>query len=325
MPATSESSSPLKDLPIIKVLTVLGVSPQLIQFGVVSGAELVTGPMTYLTNTKKLLLKISGVTYDTGLSVESLLEVLNDGDSVKKKLVKERLNTTLLKLRDKLGLGSPVAATSNTVSSLGPLSQLYGVSTKVTDIYGLMLELESGKGKIGASPIPSEIKQAAKKLSHGMKYGASPEQITKILKEGLDMSVTKEVMDMEEDTTGRVKLSKATALFQPVYATDKGSTYHVVGLSPHLNVAARIKSNGNLSVRVEATAGTDFKAYQGVLESIGFKMSVNEVGNFSHASFHANAGGTLQATMAIGAVIAGLPIKMTTDMQQVKTIVGKGC
>ncbi len=109
-------------------------------------------------------------------------------------------------------------------------------------------------------------------------------------------------------------LFDATELYAPVPGTSSGSIYHTVAISPHLKIAVRFKDK--VSIRAEG----DIMKFSHELKACGF-----EIKNESYASRHFDYGGDLfMAKRAIGAMIMGLGIEMSSPIPNLTKIYGKG-
>lgn len=95
-----------------------------------------------------------------------------------------------------------------------------------------------------------------------------------------------------------VSLADAKILGQLVPGTNATNLYRVVGLGPHINIAAR-RSEGGVSVRVEGPGLKDTQVVNS-LTSLGFTV------NAKHASIHAATSKDLPAEILLGAVVFGL-------------------
>lgn len=91
-----------------------------------------------------------------------------------------------------------------------------------------------------------------------------------------------------------VKLTEASMIYQPVKGTGAGSTYFAVMIGSAANIAARWKSNGVLSVRVE---GHLPKAAVEALVEAGL-----DVAGGAHHSVHTSPGTDTEALMVVAAV-----------------------
>lgn len=133
--------------------------------------------------------------------------------------------------------------------------------------------------------------------------------------EGVSVAATEEVSDALMKTQTPVDLFEATKMYQPVKSTDKSSRYFVVARLNGLNIAARLKSGGTLSVRAE---GYKFSEYKTLLQQAGFSLKA------SYASQHFHCENELNATRCLAAVLAPLSEYLLTPMPKAKKIVGKG-
>jgi hypothetical protein len=109
----------------------------------------------------------------------------------------------------------------------------------------------------------------------------------------------------------KVKLKDATALFQPVSGTDETSKYYCIALRDDLKVAARIKSAGKISIRVE---GSGIQKYKSNLLAAGLSDSG------TYCSVHLSADSNELARKCVGSVIYGTGIQfqqIATDLQPI--------
>ncbi|CAM6004389.1 unnamed protein product [Sphagnum balticum] len=112
-------------------------------------------------------------------------------------------------------------------------------------------------------------------------------------------------------TGSKVKLKDATALFQPVSGTDETSKYYCIALRDDLKVAARIKSAGKISIRVE---GSGIQKYKSNLLAAGLSDSG------TYCSVHLSADSNELARKCVGSVIYGTGIQfqqIATDLQPI--------
>lgn len=116
----------------------------------------------------------------------------------------------------------------------------------------------------------------------------------------------------EMESLDVVKLSQANRLYAPVAGSDGGSRYHVIGISPKVNVAARIKGV-SVSVRLEGVGLTESLATKA-----GLKYSAG-----SHASLHIKASPT-DVKRVIGAILCDLGLDYQTKTPKLDLLVGKG-
>jgi hypothetical protein len=113
----------------------------------------------------------------------------------------------------------------------------------------------------------------------------------------------------------KVKLKEATKLYQPVYGTDEGSTYHCIAISDVLNVAVRIKTPSKVSIRVE---GHQLGAYKQALINAGLSDSG------SYCSVHLAADSEELARKCVGAVLFGMGVGFTQVATNLQPIWGQG-
>lgn len=112
-----------------------------------------------------------------------------------------------------------------------------------------------------------------------------------------------------------VMLRDATQMYQPVNGTSPGSRYFVVAGSNDVRVAARY-TNKKLSVRIEGPGLLKFKK-----EVDGVGMTFGDAS--SYASMHLNADTHVIAGKALGAILMGLGIPMTSPLPNINVIAGK--
>lgn len=96
---------------------------------------------------------------------------------------------------------------------------------------------------------------------------------------------------------GPVKLAEAQVVGQPVRGTSQGSTYYAIALSGSVKLAARIKSDGGISLRAEGEMSPAERKY---LKQAGMKDSGQD-----YLSIHFDAQGVPPARI-IGAFLLGL-------------------
>lgn len=112
-----------------------------------------------------------------------------------------------------------------------------------------------------------------------------------------------------------VKLAEVTNICQPVRGSSEGSVYYSIAISPEVKIAARIKSDGNISLRAEP-ANSEFDPNVATkLKTIGMKPSGN-----GYMSVHFDSMGVPPARI-IGAFLLGLDIEFTeqvTNLNQLK-------
>jgi hypothetical protein len=165
-------------------------------------------------------------------------------------------------------------------------------------------------GKKGASGTPKaqEPKNVAAPIpgvEATAKIGVSP--LTQAFKAAADIL----------DAVGpKCKLLDATKLFQPVQGSDPNSTYFVVALSQSLKIAARMKTNQKISIRVE---GEHLDLFQGQLELMGLSGSTD-----SHYSVHLSCDSSDLARKSVGAIICGIGCDFDAVATNLHKIWGKG-
>ncbi len=118
------------------------------------------------------------------------------------------------------------------------------------------------------------------------------------------------------DSGNRVRLMKATMLYQPVFSTSDDSRYFMVAGVDHLRIAARYRK-GRLSVRIEG----DVQAIKQRLEDIG--IDTDKLAN-NYASMHLEAIDEFVAAKALGAVLVGLDCGSHLPLPSLGVLMGKG-
>lgn len=113
-------------------------------------------------------------------------------------------------------------------------------------------------------------------------------------------------------------LRVATKMYQPVRGTSSNSRYFVVGGNSDIRVAARYKS-GTLSVRVE---GDGFDKYLSSITKAG--LGAGKGGSGKYASLHLSVDDEMIAAKALGAVLLGLGVPLSSPMPNIKRIQGMG-
>lgn len=127
---------------------------------------------------------------------------------------------------------------------------------------------------------------------------------------------TKPVPNYTSLLSETVQLGKAQQLHQPVFGSDPGSIYHVVAISADVIVAARIRSNYHLAIRVLPRT---IKAKTGGWEAAG--LSKKDKG---HWSIHLEAGTLPFAQKCLGAVLFSLDASFHSISDAVQVLVGVG-
>lgn len=117
----------------------------------------------------------------------------------------------------------------------------------------------------------------------------------------------------EIEAMGKVQLSKATKLYQPVNGSDSTSRYFAVALCQHLKMGARWKSS-KLSIRFEG----DVPQFESELSAAGVTCHGN------YASIHVGVGTITQARKAIGALMMAVNAPWGTPLPDLAKIQNKG-
>lgn len=132
-------------------------------------------------------------------------------------------------------------------------------------------------------------------------------------------TISEETTELELLSKKPKALKSASAMGQPVTSSSGGSVYHLVAMSQGVRVAARVKTNGTLSVRVEGITGTmkDFPAK--IIEDMGLSFK----DNYDYASGHFSTPTPESALKTLGAVLAMLPDKVQV-MHNAAKLVGAG-
>jgi hypothetical protein len=110
-----------------------------------------------------------------------------------------------------------------------------------------------------------------------------------------------------------VKLSEATKLYQPVRGTDADSIYHAVAIGEKLNVAARIKKDHAVTIRVEGAALQDDSMVKLKYNLVNAGLTSKD----THCSIHLSTASDDLTRKSIGAMIfaIGYPFKeIATDL-----------
>lgn len=113
-----------------------------------------------------------------------------------------------------------------------------------------------------------------------------------------------------------VKLRDATKLLQPVLGSSPGSIYYAVALSDVCKVAARLRSNGSVSIRAE---GDNLKKFVTQLKNAGLTMT-----DKGHFSVHFDGLDEVMARKVVGAVLFSTAINFTEVASDLTAIYGKG-
>lgn len=114
----------------------------------------------------------------------------------------------------------------------------------------------------------------------------------------------------------RVRLTKATRLYQPVFSTGDDSRYFMVAGVDHLRVAARYLK-GKLSIRIEGNV----QAIAQRLEDIG--IATDHLPKH-YASIHLGSINEFVAAKALGAILVGLDCGSYLPMPSMSTLKDKG-
>jgi len=118
-------------------------------------------------------------------------------------------------------------------------------------------------------------------------------------------------------SAGIAKLFDATEMYQPVFGTDPGSVYYVIGIAPTVKVAARVKyqaGHTRVSIRVEGN-GAFHGSLSARLDAMGFSTTPN-----SHKSIHLNSNAEAAPSRIIGSILMGLEVDFSTPMPKIKTL-----
>jgi hypothetical protein len=135
-----------------------------------------------------------------------------------------------------------------------------------------------------------------------------PAQATVIFKGSWPIFPPSEMMNAEP-----VKLRDATQMYQPVRGSSPNSRYFLVGANEHLRIAARFKG-GSLSVRIE---GPEWEQHKEQISSCGFDNISLQKG---YASLHLAVANPTVAAKALGAVLLGLGVTLTTPLPELAVI-----
>ena len=114
----------------------------------------------------------------------------------------------------------------------------------------------------------------------------------------------------------KVKLIDATKVGQAVASTDASSTYHVIAISNGVKVAARVMTNGSISIRAE---GTETANYSDALNEAGLSKS-----HSGHWSVHLKVDGESMIRKTVGAVLFSMGIDFDSALTDPALLIGKG-
>ncbi len=109
-------------------------------------------------------------------------------------------------------------------------------------------------------------------------------------------------------TADRVNLAEATMLYQPVLGTAEGSRYFVIAASERFKIAARVKSNTRLALRIEGPGVLDMSEHPR-LAAVGFDLAGS-----SHWSLHANIDDEIVLLRVVGGVLLAMREQWITRM-----------
>lgn len=188
--------------------------------------------------------------------------------------------------------------------------------------------------KIEAADVTNDmVEEAFKKIAgefgKATLSGVSDHVEPQVDKEGMMSSIEAAVKYEEAKLTDdRISLGRAKKMYQPVEGTSDGSTYFAIALSNKANMAARIRENGFVSVRVEIATN---KHDQYLIEKMpDVKKCLVQAGwgmHDFHASLHFETTNDLALVKKlIGALILELDETMQwkSPLPNVKKIWGKG-
>lgn len=117
----------------------------------------------------------------------------------------------------------------------------------------------------------------------------------------------------------KVLLRDATEVLQPTGGTDSDSKYFAIAIGPLVNVAARARSGGHTSIRVEGNA-IDEPAVVGALLDAGFSKQSDH-----HWSIHMNVGtNELMVKKTVFAMLGALGLPFDKLVSDITPIIGKG-
>lgn len=186
----------------------------------------------------------------------------------------------------------------------------------------LHVDIETVPGTAPNEPLSFAVKSASMELL--AKKTTKPEQKAPEDKahnvlEAVGLAMPK-VFDIGKmQSTPPCPLTEATMLYEPVKGSSSGSRYFVVAISSELKVAARVRLDGTMSIRIEgALAKNSERISKAGLGASNFDKSQG------HVSMHLKTGNQVSAGKALCAVLGGLMVKWTTPTPDVSIIYGKG-
>ncbi|MBS7812366.1 hypothetical protein [Roseococcus pinisoli] len=217
-----------------------------------------------------------------------------------------------------------VADLTDKLSTLFPISHLPGDATSPPMTNALPEEVSAAhpvfaeEDLMGIITAAAPVKTSSDTPALDMLAGPKPKKSKKPpALEELGISVM-ELTDLEMKTMTTVPLRQATRMYQPVSGTDGHSRYHVVALSPAVNVAARYH-NGALSIRVE---GPGLGELTSGLSANGFTPKSG--GGKPYASIHMAVSDENLMHKSLGALLLGLGVPFKSPMPHAKRLVGVG-
>lgn len=111
-----------------------------------------------------------------------------------------------------------------------------------------------------------------------------------------------------------IKLSNSKKVGQLVRGTSQGSVYVTIAVGADLRVAARVRPDMAVSIRVEGEVGK----YKSALQAGGFSVGAD------HASAHLNAGTKVMMRKTVGALLHSIGAVFTETLTNFDPLIGVG-